>query len=266
MTLKERMLKLRQQYEVTLPSQKYIMCMIDGKNFSKLIKNFFIKPFDEDFIYMMNKTAIYVCEKIQYSCFAYVQSDEITFVFTPLNNDQLFYGNRITKLLSIIPSTATAKFNQLMIKYNIQESINKTNFNNIEDIISNTKLAEFDCKAWSVDNLNDVYSYFLWRQIDCIRNSKQQTAQTWLSHKVLDGLNTDKQIELLLKEKGIDWNKFEDYKKYGRFIYKEKEMYHNDTLNIDYERSVWKVHDGFPISGDGKVKFLNLGIIPNIDD
>ena len=42
-------------------------------------------------------------------------------------------------------------------------------------------------------------------------------------------------------------------------------MFHNDKLNTDYERSVWKVHDGFLIMKGGKEKFLALGIIPDIN-
>ena len=206
MELKERMTKLRSKYEIILPSEKYIMCMIDGKNFSRLIKNFFEKPFDNNFINIMNEVAIYVCQQIQYSCFAYVQSDEITFCFynDKDENSQAFYGNRMSKLSSIIPSTATAKFNQLMIQYEF-EKLTKYNsefhIEEIKSIISNSKLGMFDCKIWTCDNYNDVIAYFLWRQIDCVRNSKQQAAQTYLSHKELMGKDTDKQVELLKEKK-----------------------------------------------------------------
>ena len=74
-------------------------------------------------------------------------------------------------------------------------------------------LAQFDCKVWNTDNFNDVFAYFLWRQIDCVRNSKQQAAQTYLSHKELMGKHTDEQIRLLLEKKGIDWNEYSDDEK-----------------------------------------------------
>ncbi len=263
-TLKERMIELRSSTDVTLPTKKYVMVMIDGRSFSHIVKNKYEKPFDDRFIEIMNEVAIYVCKNVQCCKLAYAQSDEITFVLTDFENENAcaFFGNRLTKILSIIPSMATAKYNQLVIADRI--AFGWQNSQSIKNTILDTKLAEFDCKAWSVDNLNDVYSYYLWRQLDCIRNSKQQTAQTWLSHNTLKGLNCDEQIELLHNKKDIDWNEFEDYKKYGRFIYKEKEMFHNEELGTDYERSIWKVHDAFPINGDGKDKFLNLGIIPDI--
>ena len=90
-------------------------------------------------------------------------------------------------------------------------------------MVEDQKLVEFDCKAWNVPNENDMFAWCLYRQNDCIKNSKQQAAQTYLSHKELLNLNTDEQIALLKEKKGIDWNTdFSDGKKYGRFIYKEE--------------------------------------------
>ena len=42
----------------------YVMVMLDGRSFSKMIKNKFKKPFDKDFINMMNETAKYICENV----------------------------------------------------------------------------------------------------------------------------------------------------------------------------------------------------------
>lgn len=259
------MTELRSQTDYTLPLKRYVMVMIDGRSFSRVVKNKYEKPFSNTFINYMNEVAKYVCKNVEGCKFAYVQSDEITFVLTDFDTEttNAFFGNRLTKILSVVPSMASAKYNQLVFADLCDTPCSNTD---LKQIILDAKLAEFDCKAWTCNNINDVYSYYLWRQIDCIRNSKQQTAQTWLSHKVLNGLDTDAQIKLLLDEKGIDWNQYENYKKYGRFLYKETEMFHNDKLNTDYERSVWKVHDGFPIMGkEGKERFLGLGIIPDID-
>lgn len=264
-TLKERMIKLRSATDYILPQKSYVMIMIDGRAFSHLIKNKYKKPFDDRFIDMMDEVAKYVCKNVGGCKFAYTQSDEITFVVTDFDTKETssFFGNRLTKILSIIPSLATGRFNQMVMGNLCTDGLTSSE---IKDKILGQKLVEFDCKAWSVDNFNDVYAYYLWRQLDCIRNSKSQTAQTWLSHRQLEGLTTDEQIELLKKTKGIDWNVFDDGKKYGRFIYKETEMYHNDKMNIDYERSVWKTHYGFPISGEeGRKRFYDLGVIPNID-
>lgn len=263
-TLKQRMTKLRSRYEVVLPDTPYIMAMIDGKNFSRLIKNCYGKPFDPKFMDIMDKTAIYVCQAVQYACFAYVQSDEITFVFDNHSNGdchQNFFGNRISKLLSIIPATATAKFNSLIT----QEILHNPKYDKEEMIgrIESTQLKVFDCKVWTATNFNDVYAYLLWRQRDCIRNSKQQAAQAYFSHKKLHGLDTDQQVELLLDERGIDWyTHYTDGMKFGRFIYKDQIPYHSEEYG-DYIRNVWNSHPGFVIGGQ---KLLDLNVIPYVAD
>lgn len=262
MTLKDRMTGLRSKYEIVLPDSPYIMCMIDGKNFSRMVKDKYRKPFDPQFMELMDQTAIYVCEEVQYSCFAYVQSDEITFVFDNQSKGgcpQNFFGNRISKLLSIIPSTATGRFNQLATIQYIQSHTKPT----LEQFELSTKPKVFDCKIWTADNFNDVYAYLLWRQLDCIRNSKQQAAQTYLSHKQLHGLDTDSQIAKLLSEKEIDWNTaYTDGMKFGRFIYREQVPHHSEQYG-DYLRNAWISHDGFPLTKDGRQRLIDLNVIPD---
>ena len=260
-TLKEKCEAMRATTDYRLPKKTYAMVMIDGKNFSRLIKNHYEKPFDDKFINMMNEVAIYVCKNVQGCKFAYTQSDEITFVLTDFETEETsaFFDYRLCKMLSIIPSLATAKFNQL-VTLNIldsQESVIEA-----KEIIDNMKLAQFDCKVWDAQTYNNVFAYLLWRQIDCVRNSKQQTAQTYLSHKELLGKDTDEQIRLLLEKKGIDWNKYSDDKKYGRFIYKEqieKPIPNGETCL----RNVWLAHDAFELyESGGKQRLLELGVIP----
>ena len=224
-----------------------ILVHIDGKNFSKLIKNNFKKPFDNDFIDMMNKTALYLCNNVQGCKLAYVQSDEISLLITDYDtpDTDILFGGRLCKIQSILASLATSEFNRLFIKYQLEKTLTSDDyrFENVIDKLINMKLAQFDCKAWVVPNENDVFSSFLYRNIDCVRNSKQQTAQTWCSHKELMGKDTDEQIEYLLKNHDIDWNTFENGKKYGRFITKVKQ--HFTTIvkgeKIEYDRNKFDV-------------------------
>ena len=262
-TLKEKCQELRAKYDVSMPKKTYAMAMIDGKNFSRLIKNKYEKPFDDKFINMMNEVAIYVCKNVQGCKFAYTQSDEITFVLTDFENEETsaYFDYRLCKMLSIIPSLATAKFNQL-VALNLLDTPCSTE--DMKQIIKHMSLAQFDCKVWNTDNFNDVFAYFLWRQIDCVRNSKQQAAQTYLSHKELLGKHTDEQVQMLLEKKGIDWNEYSDDKKYGRFIYKEQ--VEKEIPNSNEEtciRNVWLAHDAFPLFDEnGKQKLIDLNIIP----
>lgn len=267
-TLKERMEYMRSLTDYKLIPNTYVMCMLDGRSFSKLIKNKFEKPFDENFIYMMNETAKYLCENVGGCKFAFTQSDEISLLIgdfdTPTTDS--FFGYRICKLQSILASIATSKFNQLYIDYLTK---NSASVDEIRSIIKNAKLAEFDCKVWNLTNENDVYSWFLYRQIDCIRNSKQQAAQTFLTHKELAGKNVDEQISLLKEKFGKDWNDYKDGEKFGRFIFKEEKMVESKNKNALYAmRHKWEIHNAFLLTEENArekliniIKYYNYGVL-----
>lgn len=224
--LKEKCEYYRSLGEHRLMPNGHIIMMLDGRSFSKLIKNKFEKPFDGKFVEMMNGTAQYLCEKIPGVKFAYVQSDEISLYIQDNYSSGSFFDLRQTKLLSVSAAMAAGKFNQLYLCNEMDKALqNTTDEKVLPEIIKRQKLAEFDCKVWTVPNENDVYAWFLYRQLDCIRNSKQQSAQAWLPHSRLSGLDTDKQIALLKEEKGIDWHDFGANVKFGRIVRKlEREV------------------------------------------
>jgi tRNA(His) 5'-end guanylyltransferase len=195
---------------------------------------------------MMNETAVYLCENVQGCQIAYVQSDEISLLIKKTNpKGDVFFDGRLCKMQSIIASLATAKFNQLMLIYNIQNTIE-----GIMPLIENSSLYQFDCKVWDVPTADDVMAWFLFRNIDCIRNSKQQTAQTYLSHKELMGKHTDDQIQLLKDNCGIDWNQFNEGEKYGRLVVKrDVECTREENgKTITFTRSKWFADNGMDLT------------------
>ena len=221
-----------------------VLVMLDGRSFSKLVKKRFNLPFDERFIEIMNMTAEKLCAEVGGARLAYVQSDEISLFLEDYQTPQTdsFFGYRLTKLLSIISSIATGYFNKEFWK-----------------LYPDLSPAQFDCKAWNVPNLNEVYACFLHRQNDCVRNSKQQVAQQYYSHKELQGLLLDEQIQKLKDEKGISWwHDFSEGEKYGRLIWKETEHHIDTDRGIEYDRSVWKTHPGFNLNGEGRDTFMGL--------
>ena len=109
---------------------------------------------------------------------------------------------------------------------------------------------EFDCKVWNVPDWNTAFCHFLWRQNDCTRNSKQQAAQAYLSHKELMGKSADKQVELLKDKFGIDWNNYTDGQKYGRIIYRTQETYVDQVSGLDYVRNYWRTHEATPFGNE----------------
>lgn len=278
-SLEEKCLHYRSLTDYKLLPNSNVIAMVDGRAFSKLVKNRFNLPFDDDFIRMMNETAKYVCENVQGCKIAYVQSDEISFLITDYDTPESdsFFGYRLCKMQSIIASLATAKFNQLYAAHKIW----KNSYDNLgydtEDVLykltdaveylEEMPLAQFDCKVWAVPSGNDAYAWFLYRQLDCIRNSKQQVAQTYLPHKCLLGLKCDQQLELLKKEKGIDWSLgFSEGKKFGRFVYQTQKHMKKEVngIVVEFDRNAWDTHDAFPLSAEGaREKFYEIVPILN---
>ena len=263
-TLKDKCREYQKRRDYHVDADKFIIAHIDGRSFSKMIKNKFNKPFDSSFINMMNETASYLCAMVQGVHLAYVQSDEISLLIKKNTAESdVFFGGRLCKMQSIIASLATAKFNQLyMINY-FKKHEDKNPFyeerhyttSECVDTIANFPLCQFDCKVWDVDTANDAMAWFLFRNIDCIRNSKQQTAQAYLPHNALLGLESDTQIKKLLDEKGVDWNSFSGGEKWGRLIYREKEEKphtfinkNGETVTETYVRNAWKPHDGIDLT------------------
>lgn len=266
-TIADKMKGIQKKFDYCLPKKSYTMIMLDGKNFSRKVKKRFKRPFDDVFVKLMDDTAAFLCKELQGAKFAFVQSDEISIVLTDFEAEECssFFDNRLCKLQSISASLATSFFNREVVNNIIADCACK---DEITSRIKTEPLYQFDAKAWSIpaDDFNDMFCWFLFRQNDCIRNSRQQVAQTYLSHKTLVNKNTDEQIQLLKDECGIDWNNdFEDNVKFGRFVYKETVL--QTTMvkgeEIEFNRSVWLSHPAFRLSSpEGRRKFISLGIVP----
>lgn len=253
-TLKDKCEYYRSLTDYQLMPNSYVLVMVDGHKFSKVIKNKFNKPFDDDFVKMMNETAKYLCEQVQGVKFAYIQSDEISLLITDFDTPQTdsFFSFRLCKMQSLIAAMSSAKFNQLMYKYHLKKHSYDTTLEDCEDtlykvsdcikLIDKLPCYQFDCKVWTVPNANDVFAWFLYRQTDCIKNSKAQTAQTYLPHEELTGLTSDEMIAKCKEEKGIDWYTFPNAWKYGRIIQKIETDMEKTLPNgqyIQFTRTVW---------------------------
>ena len=106
---------------------------------------------------------------------------------------------------------------------------------------------------------NDAFAWLLYRQNDCIKNSKQQAAQTYINHKELNKMVTDDQISLLKEKTGIDWESdYDNGKKYGRLIYKEKNQFTSEKYG-NFTRNAFISHDAKPLERES---FDALNIIP----
>ncbi len=257
MKLEDRMLYYRGLTDYKLMPKSYVMVMLDGRSFSTFTKKYFKeKPYSGTFNDMMDETAKYVCENVSGCKLAYVQSDEISLVLTDFENidTQPFFGYRLCKMQSIIASLATVIFNRLLIKDYLYKKSEE-----IFDIITDEKaipFCQFDCKCWNLPSYDEVFNWFLYRQRDGIRNSKQMFAQAYIPHNRLQGLTTDEQIELVYKEYGMDWLlKVEKGQQFGRFIYKEQV----EINGLDGEKCIrnrWTIHEANPLEANPYTFFL----------
>jgi tRNA(His) 5'-end guanylyltransferase len=277
-TLKEKSYAFQKLRDYKVDDNKYILVHIDGRSFSKMVKNKFNKPFDKDFITMMNETAKYLCSKVQGTHLAFVQSDEITLVIKKqTEKSDIFFSGRLCKMQSIIASLATSKFNQLMTIYDLKKNSYANLLEDCEDtlysikdaisFIEDSPLYQFDCKVWDVDTSNDVMAWLLFRNIDCVKNSKQQAAQAWIPHKYLLNRNTDEQIAYLKEITSLDWHThFTEGEKYGRYIYKDEyekivtiKRKDGSTEEETCMRTKWEALDGMDLTDkDNREKLINI--------
>ena len=209
----------------------------------------------------MDTTMQYVVENIQGAFLGYCQSDEISIAVADFDGDEpksSFFEYRLCKVQSIVASLATSKFNQLMaqryLKANIPICASSSDiYEAAIDLAGKAPLYEFDCKAWNVPTENDAYAWFLYRQNDCVRNSMQQFAQTYVKHGELEGKKADEQVAYILNKLGHDWNAIRDGLKYGRICYRSTVKMHSEEYG-DFEREKWAVSEATPFNTDSIIQ------------
>jgi len=266
--------RIKRNYEnrtrIYLPRRTYTIIRIDGRSFSTYTKNL-KRPFDAGLIEDMDATACYLCKNIQGAKIGFVQSDEISILMTDfdaLGTDAWFDGN-IQKIVSVAASMATAKFNQLRMRRDIEDKY--ANGYSLKKLISTNdaspiKLAEFDARTFTIPAKTEVMNYFIWRQQDTVRNSISSVAQSLYSSKELNGKNMSVQQDMI-HEKGLNWNDFTPQQKRGRFIFKQEVLLATPFMSIDkaqssYVRNNW-VADECP-TFTANPEFLD-GFIPEMD-
>lgn len=195
--------RMKEQYEnrtrYFLPRRSYTIVRIDGKSFHTYTRKL-PRPYDLQLMQDMADTAKYLCENMQGASFAFVQSDEISVLLTDFAKDltSAWFDGNIQKIASISASLATAKFNQLR---------------------PTGGLAQFDARCFTIPDPVEVQNYFVWRQKDATRNSVSMAAQSVYSHKQLLG-KSQKEMQELLFQKGINWNDYPATFKRGQGIFR----------------------------------------------
>lgn len=202
--------RMKTQYEYParfyLPKKTYTICRIDGKAFHTMTRGL-ERPYSVALMDAMDLTGMALCEQLQGSMFAYVQSDEISVLLSDIKDDNTepWFNGNVQKMASVSASIATAAFND-------------TNFKHAG---VGLRPALFDSRVFTIPDPFEVYNYFLWRQKDAIRNSIQMIGQHYFSPRKLHGVSCE-QIKHLLNENYPEWKKYSnDDFMVGRFIEKK---------------------------------------------
>jgi tRNA(His) guanylyltransferase len=182
---------------------------LDGKGFSKYTSDL-RKPYDLRLSKLMVEVTKFLVEETN-ACIGYTQSDEISLILYSENYEsQLFFDGKIQKLVSVLASMASSRFNAEAPCY-------------LPKGESSRPLAFFDCRAWNVPTPWEAVNTLVWRQQDAVRNSIQGAAQSVCSHKQLHGKGKKELLEALA-EKNIDWNEYPSFYKWGTFVQKTEKL------------------------------------------
>lgn len=251
-----------------------IITRIDGKSFHTFTKGF-KKPFDDILVKTMQETMEYLCENIQGCVLGYTQSDEISLVlvdYAELTTDAWF-GNNLQKMCSVSASMATLAFNKAFTR-NISkqskrlytERLEEKDASYIETLESAmNKGAMFDSRVFTIPK-EEVCNYMLWRQQDATRNSILSVGQANFSYKDLHGKSCNNIQDMLMTQKGINWNDYATTLKRGSCCIKVDDglTKYDEAGNIcGYtQRSKWIIDNEIPIFSQDRnyiERLINVG-------
>jgi tRNA(His) 5'-end guanylyltransferase len=183
----------------------------------------------------MDLTAMYLCENIMGAQVAYVQSDEISILLHDYKTlqSEAWYDYNQQKVTSVSASMAGAYFTKE--SWRIWSDYRKPYYSLLYD---SQHLATFDSRAFNLPEA-EVCNYFIWRQLDCVRNSINSLGQSHYSARQLHG-KSQSDVQEMCFQAGYNWNDLPTAHRRGRCIVK---------VNYDYEgttRSKWIVDSEIP--------------------
>lgn len=239
--------------QTTLVGRMPVIIRLDGKAFHTFTRRM-EKPFDSGLHELMCNTMLYLTQNIQTAVFGYTQSDEISLLLHPYKklNTCPWYGNNVQKMTSVSAGWASTHFFTSYLKYRIIEDVKEDggycNLQDILDVFNNNKIEIFDSRVFNIPEA-EVCNYFLWRQQDAERNSKQMLAQSLYSHKELDKKNSSDLQEMCF-QKGHNWNDLDTWKKRGSAVFKMGKTIRipiEGGMSIPKEHMYWYIDREIPI-------------------
>ena len=250
--------RMKQNYEEIAKTKLYrrspVILRLDGRSFHTYARGF-KRPFDKVLVKTMQETMRYLCENIQGAKIGYCQSDEISILLIDYDtfNTQAFFDYEVQKICSITASMATLAFNKAFSKQTLKYlvSLDPKSVQEESDLLETYGKAEqkgamFDSRCFNIPE-HEVTNYFYWRQLDATRNSIQMVGQANFSHKELHGKSCNMIQDMLIEEKGINWNNYPVHLKRGSCCIKVVKQ-----TDIG-ARSEWIIDENIPeFVGDGR--------------
>lgn len=266
--------RMKEYYE-QVPKTKLVRRMpvairIDGKAFHTFTRGF-QKPFDEVLVKSMQETMKYLCENIQGCVLGYTQSDEITLILVDYKklNSAAWFDYEVQKMCSIAASMATMAFNKIFYR-NIEDYIYNLNMawnDELEEfkyastlLKAADKGAMFDARVFNIPK-EEVTNLIYWRQLDATRNSIQMVGQANFSHKELQNKSCNKIQDMLMTQRGINWNNYPDHLKRGSCCIKsevEVVAFADDDSITKLERPHWYIDANIPIFKGADRDYIDL--------
>jgi tRNA(His) 5'-end guanylyltransferase len=215
-----------------------VIIRIDGRafhTFTKCLKHVDPTIAQTPFSDLMHQCMMYttrkLVENIQNCVLGYTQSDEISLVLRDWDQHetQQWYGGNVQKIVSVSAAIATAAFNYVFNK-------------DVRPATGFADLAQFDSRVYNVPH-EEVTNYLIWRQQDASRNSVQMLGHFHFSQKQMHGKNNSEVQDMLMLQKGVNWNDLPVWMKRGSCVLRQ-----TDNVNIDAvtrERVI--EHEGIPV-------------------
>jgi tRNA(His) 5'-end guanylyltransferase len=245
--------RMKSNYEnrakYTLTRRTPVIIRLDGKAFHTFTKHL-KKPYDLIFHDAMDATLKYLCENIQGCKFGYTQSDEITLAITDFDtlDTDAWFDYEVQKMCSISASMATFAFNRAFslgvsrYMFCVTEGEETSYINALECAVARGGM--FDARCFNIPE-DEICNNFIWRQNDATRNSIQMVGHANFSDKELHKKSCNDIQDMLMIEKGINWNDFPTHLKRGSCCIKQKLE--------NWDRPQWVIDTEIPIfKGDGR--------------
>ena len=197
-----------------------IYARIDGRCFSSFTRGM-RRPYDEDMSCMMIETTKFLVEE-SHARIGYTQSDEISLVWSQDSYEsEVFFCGKVQKMVSVLASMATAKFNSLC-----SDELRE-------------KLPTFDCRVFQLPNRVEAANAFLWREKDATKNAISMAARSFYPHRALHGKSSAEMQEMIF-QKGQNFNDYPAFFKRGTFVRRVTELRHlNDKELANIPKKHW---------------------------